>query len=84
MKILIWVATPIVLTVLAWIAYRIANRPDAPLTPEASMLAHQRFLQVLETPVPAPTPSRWAGSQARGRTTPPPPPAPSDRMSSQR
>lgn len=78
MRILIWVATPIGLTILAWIAYRIANRPDGPLTPEESMLAHQRFLQVLETPVPPPAPPRWAGPPARNRPSAPP----SDRLPS--
>lgn len=64
MKILAWVAVPLVVTILAWVVYRIANRPSAPLTPEESMLAHQRLLQVLETPVPEPTRSRRGGPSA--------------------
>ena len=55
MKILAWVVVPIVVTLIAWVVYRIANRPSPPLTPEESMLAHQRMLQVLETPVPEPS-----------------------------
>jgi hypothetical protein len=67
MKILAWVAVPIVVTMLAWLVNRIANRPKAPLTPEQSMQAHERFLQVLETPVPTPERSRWAAQIARPR-----------------
>lgn len=67
MKILAWVGVPLVVTVLAWIVYRIANRPSAPLTPQESMLAHRRLVQSLETPVPAPQqPPRPTGS-ARSR-----------------
>ncbi len=65
MKILAWLAVPLVVTIVAWIVYRIANRPSAPLTPEESMQAHQRFLQVLETPVPAPQQSRRSASSGR-------------------
>jgi hypothetical protein len=77
MKILAWVAVPIVVTMLAWLVNRIANRPKAPLTPEESMQAHQRFLQVLETPVPAtepprrteqPAPPRYTAGRAADRT----------------
>ena len=67
MKILAWVAVPLVVTVVAWVVYRFANRPSAPLTPEESMQAHQRFLQVLETPVPAPPQSRRSASAQRTR-----------------
>lgn len=70
MKILIWLAVPLALTLLSWIAYRIANRPAGPLTPEESMQAHQRLLQVLETPVPAPAPSRWSSTPVRSRQAP--------------
>ena len=53
MKILLWIAVPIVgVTTLAWLVNRIAARPKAPMTPEESMQAHERFLRVLETPVP--------------------------------
>ena len=65
MKILAWVAVPIVVTLIAWVVYRIANRPSAPLTPEESMQAHQRLLQVLETPVPEPARSRRGAPAAR-------------------
>ncbi|MDX6254438.1 MAG: hypothetical protein QOJ11_772 [Frankiales bacterium] len=65
MKILAWLAVPLVVTIVAWVVYRIANRPSAPLTPKESMQAHERFLQVLETPVPAPPPRR---STSMGRT----------------
>ena len=65
MKILAWVVVPIVVTMLAWVVYRIANRPAAALTPEESMLAHQRFLQVLETPVPGPAQPRRSAEQQR-------------------
>jgi hypothetical protein len=67
MKILAWVAVPIVVTMLAWLVNRIAARPKAAPTPEQSMEAHQRFLQVLETPVPAPQPSRWVAQIAKPR-----------------
>lgn len=65
MKILAWVAVPIVVTLIAWMVYRIANRPSAPLTPEESMMAHQRLLQTLETPVPEPARPRRGGPAAR-------------------
>jgi hypothetical protein len=58
MKILAWLLVPLVVTLVSWAVYRIANRPSAPLTPEESMQAHQRLLQVLETPVPAPQQGR--------------------------
>ena len=58
MQILAWVAVPLAVTLVSWIGYRVANRPSAPLTPKESMQAHQRFLQVLETPVPTPPQSR--------------------------
>jgi hypothetical protein len=67
MKILAWVAVPLVVTLVAWIVYRVANRPSAPLTPKESMQAHERFLQVLETPVPAPQQSRRAAAASRAR-----------------
>ncbi|MDX6201481.1 MAG: hypothetical protein QOF82_1977 [Frankiales bacterium] len=67
MKILAWVAVPLVVTLVAWVVYRIANRPSAPLTPKESMQAHQRFLQVLETPVPAPQQPRRSAAAGRLR-----------------
>ena len=67
MKILLWIAVPILITVVAWLVNRIAARPKAPLTPEESMLAHERFLRTLETPVPSPQPSWWAAQVARPR-----------------
>lgn len=67
MKILAWVAVPLAVTLVAWIVYRVANRPSAPLSSEESMQAHQRFLQVLETPVPAPQGSRRSASPSRAR-----------------
>ena len=67
MKILLWIVVPIVVTALAWLVNRIAARPKAPLTPEESMQAHERFLRVLETPVPSPQASRWAAPVARPR-----------------
>jgi hypothetical protein len=67
MKILAWVAVPLVVTLVAWVVYRIANRPAAPLTPKESMQAHQRFLQVLETPVPAPQQPRRSAAAGRLR-----------------
>jgi hypothetical protein len=67
MQILAWVAVPLAVTLVAWIGYRVANRPSAPLTPQESMQAHQRFLQVLETPVPAPPQSRRTGASPRPR-----------------
>jgi hypothetical protein len=67
MKILLWIGVPIVVTTFAWLLNRIAARPKAPLTPEESMQAHERFLRVLETPVPSPQASRWATQIARPR-----------------
>ncbi len=68
MKILLWIGVPILVTVVAWLVNRIAARPKAPLTSEESMLAHERFLRVLETPVPSPQqPSWWAAQVARPR-----------------
>ena len=70
MKILAWVAVPLVVTMLAWLVNRIAGRPKAAPTSEQSMEAHQRFLQVLETPVPAPQPSRWTAQVAQASRPP--------------
>lgn len=67
MTILLWILIPIGVTMIAWLLNRIAARPKAPLTPEESMQAHERFLRTLETPVPAPQPSRWATQIARPR-----------------
>ena len=64
-KILAWLLVPLVVTIVAWIIYRIANRPSAPLTPKESMQAHQRFMQVLETPVPTPPQSRRSAFSGR-------------------
>jgi hypothetical protein len=69
MKILAWVAVPFVVTLIAWIVYRVANRPSAPLTPEESMLAHQRLLQSLETPVPEPQRPRRGSTGSRSHVT---------------
>jgi hypothetical protein len=67
MYILAWPLSAVAITLVAWLVNRIANRPKAPLTPEESMQAHQRFLQVLETPVPAPQPARRAAAPAPPR-----------------
>jgi hypothetical protein len=52
MKVLAWIVVPIVVTLIAWVVYRIAHRPAAPLTMQESMSEHQRLLQVLETAEP--------------------------------
>jgi hypothetical protein len=69
MKVLAWIVVPIVVTVIAWLVYRIANRPEAPLTMQESMQAHQRLLQTLETAAPKPRsqPRRSRATERAGR-----------------